>query len=233
MAAFREHVTVSSLLGVGFAGTCAASGVKWSYAILGGILCGVGGMLPDLDSASGKPIRELFGLLAAVVPMMLIPKAHEWGLMPDEFVLAAVVIYFLIRFGASWFLRQLTVHRGMFHSLPAAFIAAEIAFLSYNASDVHGKLVMACGVMLGFLSHLILDEVYSVDIDGVKIHIKHSAGTALKFFSPHVLATATTWMIFLGLTGAICYEQGIVDVPAIAAHAEQAIAGAETETTQR
>jgi hypothetical protein len=53
--------------------------------------------------------------------------------------------------------------------------------------------------MIGFLSHLVLDEIYSVDWHGVKPKLKSSAGTAFKFFSPSVPATAFCYLILGGL----------------------------------
>ena len=37
--------------------------------------------------------------------------------------------------------------------------------------------------MVGFLSHLVLDEIYSVDFRGARIKLKSSAGSAVKFMS--------------------------------------------------
>ena len=57
MAAFREHVTFSTVLGVGFAVGLKALGWEPGPALLAGGLCGLAGMFPDLDSDSGKPVR--------------------------------------------------------------------------------------------------------------------------------------------------------------------------------
>ena len=59
MAAFRQHVTVSSTLGVAYTAACIYTGTEWSLAALGGLLCALGGMLPDLDSDSGRPVAEI------------------------------------------------------------------------------------------------------------------------------------------------------------------------------
>ena len=67
MAAFREHIIFSSLLGGGYAAFLSNTGIETTHAVLAGGVCGVSGMLPDLDSASGKPVRELFGLTHAAL----------------------------------------------------------------------------------------------------------------------------------------------------------------------
>jgi hypothetical protein len=49
-------------------------------------------------------------------------------------VLAAVSMYLLIRFGVTNMIRKYTVHRGMFHSIPAGLIFTGVAFLLCGAS---------------------------------------------------------------------------------------------------
>ena len=59
--------------------------------------------------------------------------------------------------------------------------------------------------MLGFLSHLLLDEIYSVDFNGIRIKLKASAGSAFKFFSPSVWGTAACYAL-LGALGFLAYK---------------------------
>ena len=47
-------------------------------------LCGVSGMLPDLDSGPGRPLRESTAFAAAVVPMMLLDRMEQFGLAPRD-----------------------------------------------------------------------------------------------------------------------------------------------------
>ena len=75
MAGFKTPVTVSSLLGCGYAGVGLVHfGMRPDTAILGGALCGFSGMLPDLDSDYGVPLRETMSFTAAVVPMLLLHR---------------------------------------------------------------------------------------------------------------------------------------------------------------
>ena len=62
MAGFRTHVTVSAGLGVGV-GAAAVNplGFAPEAGFLAACVTAVGGMLPDLDSDSGIPVRETFG----------------------------------------------------------------------------------------------------------------------------------------------------------------------------
>jgi hypothetical protein len=120
-------------------------------------------------------------------------------------ILVAVGIYLVIRFGAAWLFKHLTVHRGMFHSIPGMLIAAEIVFLVHDCPEPAGKWVLAGGVLLGFFSHLVLDELYSVDISGLRVRLNKAAGSALKLASRSVPATLMAWL----LLGALTYLVGI------------------------
>lgn len=212
MANFREHVIVSGLLGVGYGG-----GAVWGFgfdpmqATLAGGLATLGGMLPDLDLDTGVPIRELFGLTGALAPLLLLNRLAGWGGSLEATILMAAGVYLLVRFGAAWVLSRVTVHRGMFHSIPAALIAAEIVFLCYSHSDPWPRLLLAGGVLVGFTSHLLLDEIYSVQVRGVSVRLNKAAGSALKLFSSSAAATFFAYALLLGLTYTICREQGVID----------------------
>jgi len=213
MAAFKQHLMFSCALGAGYSLALRYLGVEPTHAALAGALCGASGMLPDLDSASGRPVRELFGLTAAVVPLLLLHRLQRAGLTPEGMILTMAAVYLTIRFGAAWIFRHLTVHRGMFHSLPAAFIASEVAFLAHDRSEPGGRLVLGGGVFLGFLSHLVLDELSSVDASGLTVRLNRSAGSALKLFSRSVPATIVVWLALGALTYGVAMEQGYARSP--------------------
>jgi hypothetical protein len=208
MAAFRQHLLFSSTLGTGYALAASRAGFGWTPALLSGALCSVAGMLPDLDSDSGRPARELFGVLAAVLPLLLLHRLQDAGLTPEGVVLAAVVLYLTVRFGVAWLFRRLTVHRGMFHSLPAALIAAEVTFLAHNNLEGGGRLILAGAVFLGFLSHLVLDAGYDLRLLGHRRSLHGAAGGPLKLFSGSVPATLFTWSTLALLTYLIGVEAG-------------------------
>ena len=63
MANFQGHITTSSVLGVAVGDFGAwYFNYDWGTVFLAAGLTAIGGMLPDLDSDSGIPVRELFGL---------------------------------------------------------------------------------------------------------------------------------------------------------------------------
>ena len=211
MAAFREHIMFSTALGAGY-GTALHYGLRldWPHAAMAGLLCAFAGMLPDLDSDSGRPGKEIFGFVAMMIPLMLLRRLWRGGVDGEVAILIAVGVYLFIRLVVVSIFYRLTVHRGMFHSLPAALIAAETVFLVHDQHGFYDRLFVALGVLLGFLSHLVLDEIYSVDISGVVPKLKSSAGSALKLASKSVPASFVTWVVLGLLTYAIGVEQGFV-----------------------
>lgn len=208
MAAFREHIMFSTVLGVGYAVGLKAMGYEPSHALLAGGLCGIAGMLPDLDSDSGKPVREMFGFLATVAALIFF---HRMGESDQEYrLLLAACLYLFIRFGFSYIFKQLTVHRGMCHSIPAALIAGLSTFLIFNNMNRHDSLAMAGGVLIGFLSHLLLDEIYAVGFNGLKLKVNQFAGSALKFTSKSRPATLVCWFLLALLSYRVAVSEGVL-----------------------
>lgn len=181
MAGFKTHITTSSLLGVAYgAGAAIGYDVPIPACALAAGLCGVSGMLPDLDSGPGVPLRESISFAAAVVPMLMIERFKQMGMAPETMVLAGGLLYLFIRFGVGRLLRKATVHRGMFHSIPALVIVGELAFLICAHENPWMRAFNAGAVMIGFASHLILDEIWSIDFRHFRL--KSSFGTAIKFW---------------------------------------------------
>jgi hypothetical protein len=205
MAGFKTHITVSTTLGAAYGGAAYAMyGLPWETCLLAGGLCSVSGMLPDIDSDSGRPLHESLAFAAAVVPMMLLHYFEHWGLTHEQIVLAGAGTYLAVRFGVGMILKHWTVHRGIFHSLPMAAIFGEIAFLLASGDDIL-RLYKAGGVVIGFLSHLVLDEIYSVEwAHGMRL--KSSFGTALKFWSQSHLANLFAYTVLIALTVGALYE---------------------------
>src|SRR5262249_47495233 len=83
MASFRGHIAFASVLGGIYGGVgSVVFGLDWGPVFLGAGLTAVGGLMPDLDSDSGVPVRELFSLTAVIAPLLLVRRLHHAGLTP-------------------------------------------------------------------------------------------------------------------------------------------------------
>ncbi|MDA0659056.1 MAG: metal-dependent hydrolase [Planctomycetota bacterium] len=211
MANFHMHIGTSTVLGIGIGvgGYVFGEFSPVSCALAGG-LCGISGMLPDVDSENGIPLRETMTFLASVVPMMIMDGViKHYGaplLEPEARVLAAGGMYLFIRFVFAEFIRRTTVHRGMWHSIPAAGIAGLVAFFLCPSQNFEIRMFKVFAVALGFLSHLVLDELYSVEPHRGRMRVKRSFGTALKLWSSSQSANIFTYGILLLLTTLVFNE---------------------------
>ena len=208
MANFKTHIGFSTLLGVGYGGAAYAMfEVPASTCVLAGGLCSVSGMLPDVDSNAGVPLRESMAFAAAVVPMMLVDRLQHLGWTTESIVLTGAFVYLLIRFVVADCLRKYTVHRGMFHSLPAAVIVGELAFL-LASGDVELRIYKAGAVALGYLSHLLLDELSAIHFKRGRLRLKRSFGTAMKLFGRKWWPNLSTYAKLAILTYVVLREPG-------------------------
>ncbi len=194
MAGFKTHITTSSVLGAGYGAVAHLGyGMPLDKSILAAGLCGVSGMLPDLDSDSGKPVREMFAFAAAIVPMLMVDRMEHMGLSYESMVLAGAGIYLFIRFGVAKIFKKYTVHRGMWHSIPACATAGLLAFLICSCENMNERWFKTGAVVLGFMSHLVLDELWAIDWSGWRPRLKRSFGTAIKFWSNSTWANISTY----------------------------------------
>jgi hypothetical protein len=205
MASYRGHLMLSAPLGAVYGGLALLHpDFDWGPVCLGAGVTTVGGLLPDLDSDSGVPVRELFGITAAAVAVLMFHPLRDSGLPLEQALVFMGAAYFFVRYAVSGFFKRTTVHRGMFHSVPAMFIAGLLVFLAYPSPDPFLRLYLGGGIMVGFLSHLVLDEFYAVDFMGVRVRFNKFAGSALKFGSPSWIATLSTWLL-LGVLGYLAW----------------------------
>jgi len=140
----------------------------------------IGGILPDIDLKYSHPSKILFSLLATVAAMLWV-FSTDYHLSTLELWFAGLGIYLLVRYPVWMAFHRLAVHRGSIHSVAAAMLAA---FLTATICDLifqRDPLIAwlsASAMFFGFLLHLVLDEIYSVDFMGYRV--KRSFGSALK-----------------------------------------------------
>jgi membrane-bound metal-dependent hydrolase YbcI (DUF457 family) len=192
MADFKTHISGSLALGIAYGSVAHFKfGVPPGHCMIAGALCTVAGMLPDLDSKTGIPQREMLCFVSVLVPMLMLFRFQELGFTAEQMVFVAGIAYVVIRFGLGELFKRFTKHRGMWHSIPAAAVAAMATYLVCFSPETSIRLFKAWAVFLGFILHLVLDEVYSVDLMGRRL--KKSWGTALKFFGNSQLANVATY----------------------------------------
>jgi len=140
----------------------------------------VGGILPDIDLKVSWPSRLLFTLLGSAAGLAWL-FANVERLTVLELWFAAVGIYLIVRYPMQWLFHSMTVHRGALHSLAATAMAGLLmAAASHHllGADALASWMLAAFLAGGYLLHLALDEIYSVDFTGMKV--KRSFGTAIK-----------------------------------------------------
>src|SRR5262245_10744640 len=99
MASYRGHLAFSTGLGVVYGGlSWWQLGVDPATAMLGAGLTAVGGLLPDLDSDSGVPVRELFNLAAVIGPLLILRRLIALELSVEQILLALGLAYLAIRY---------------------------------------------------------------------------------------------------------------------------------------
>lgn len=185
MGNYRQHITFASVLGVGYAGAAlVVAGIHWLYCSVAILLATMSGLLPDLDSDSGVEMKGFTGILGVLVAIAVWQQmGHTTPPPAFEYHLWAVVAsYVMVRHGLRRIAGKLTVHRGISHSLPTCAVWGELTYLYYPNDSHLLRLVMAAAVMLGFFSHLLLDEICSVDLRGARLN--KAFGTAMKFWAP-------------------------------------------------
>jgi hypothetical protein len=109
--------------------------------------------------------------------------------------LFAILIFFthtLVRF----VIKQITIHRGIMHSIPFAILCGELTYLIFTNVDIysfftsvspskHLPFFFGAAVFVGFLTHLIADEIHSLKWDKERKKMSKTSyfGTALTMYS--------------------------------------------------
>jgi hypothetical protein len=195
MANFKTHMSVAAACSGGLATGFLAVGVAsprevWLYFAMGTL----GGILPDIDANNSIPGRMLFSFFAIVFAFVtLFSRAGVYSIV--ELSILWMVTYVVVRYIIFQMFARLTVHRGIFHSLLAAVFfglcTTNISYYIFSINTVSAWM-SGCFVFVGYVVHLILDEIYSVDLVGAKI--KRSFGTALKIISANMKATSLLFL---------------------------------------
>src|SRR5215470_4005707 len=192
MANFPTHIAVGTVVSGALATVTLAADVVAPENLVAVTLAGVlGSVLPDIDLNNSRPSRAMFaGLGVFFAFAVLFSLQQKYSVV--EMIILWLGTLVLVRYVAHAFFHRLTAHRGIWHSILASIFCACATAAIYTTvlGRNEGVAWLAAGFLIvGYLTHLILDEIYSVDV--MDTRLKASFGTALKIIDPrHPGATA-------------------------------------------
>ena len=190
-----------SASGIAAITTLVSSLASEKQVILYFVLGTVGSLLPDIDADNSTPLQIAFSLASMLLAFLLM--FFFAGTFPSVIELALIWLatYLFFRWIIFALFTRLTTHRGIFHSVPAALF-----FGCLTAATTHGMMnftplqawMSGIFVSYGYLVHLVLDEVYSVNVFGMRT--RRSFGSAFKLYSSG--SVPATLYMYLALLGA-------------------------------
>ncbi|NJO32548.1 MAG: metal-dependent hydrolase [Rhodospirillales bacterium] len=183
MANFPTHIAVGTVVSGALATVTVAADMVAPENIVAVTLAGVlGSVLPDIDLEDSRPGRAMFAGLGVFFSFAVLFSLQRKYSIAEMLVLWLGTLLF-VRYVAKEIFFRISYHRGVWHSILA------MIFCSFVTAWVYSKLLgkdegvawLAAGFLaIGYLTHLVLDELYSVDV--MDTRIKASFGTALKLF---------------------------------------------------
>jgi membrane-bound metal-dependent hydrolase YbcI (DUF457 family) len=203
LANFATHLNVAAFVSGIASVSIGYSNLSTPQDALGYFFAGiVGGILPDIDHDKSTPIKILQFFFSNLIAFLITFKYI--GSIP---ILNILIIWISSYIGMSiifYIFKKTTKHRGMIHSIPAGllfwFLTSLIAY-KYFSLNLTKSYFLGMFVFIGYITHLILDEIYSVDITGKKI--KKSFGSALKICSKdkavNLLIYSLLFLVFIFL----------------------------------
>jgi membrane-bound metal-dependent hydrolase YbcI (DUF457 family) len=205
MANFKTHMVVGA----------SASGVSSTLLLSGGIVSGseafllftlgsLSSLLPDLDSKTSVPFKITSSLLSVFLAFFVIFSKPNYSLL-EMGILWFATFYGIRHFATPLFLKM-TSHRGIFHSIPMALLFGLVGSITMKSFFWTGNSIALWSgffITFGYLVHLTLDEIYSVDLTNHRL--KKSFGTALSIWKKdNVLG-------MIGLYGAVIFLSATIN----------------------
>lgn len=209
MAQFKAHMAGGALAAAGISTAALVTNLITLTQAGAVFMVGfIAGLLPDLDSDTGKPLTFLFQLVSILVPSIIFLKISEYVEASPEFLICYFTISFLFfSYIVCSIVKKITVHRGIMHSLPFAALCGAIIYLLFASSGKQVAMIAALTTFSCCLVHLILDEFNSIKFKfGFIPSLKQSSGTALKLKSNSMLSTIFTYTILtIAILGSIAF----------------------------
>lgn len=181
MANFTTHIAVGTVVSGALATLTLAANVIPNEALVHVTLAGVvGSVLPDIDLKESRPSRAMFAGLAIFFSFaVLFTCAGRYSIVELWTLWLGTLLG--VRYGLHGLFHRIAVHRGIWHSLLALLFCSLLTVLAFKYILNHADGVSWLGgafLGIGYLTHLVLDEIYSVDV--MDTRIKASFGTAMK-----------------------------------------------------
>jgi hypothetical protein len=207
MANFTTHIAIGTVVSGALATLTLAADVVAPENLVAVTLAGVlGSVLPDIDLKDSRPSRAMFAGLAIFFSFAVLFNAATKLSIAELWILWLGTLV-AVRYGLHAIFHRISVHRGIWHSILAAVfsaVATAIVFHHLLGKPEGVSWLAGAFMFIGYITHLTLDEIYSVDV--MDTRIKSSFGTALKFFDRrHVgasfaMAAATAGAIMISPT---------------------------------
>lgn len=166
MADFKTHISFGIALGIlgtiGIVSVSLSSGPGLLLAAF--VAATLGSVFPDIDSDSGVPYHVTFGSLALVAGTLVFAEYSRYGGVDWRSFLyyaGGTALFVWVIVGTVF--KHFTKHRGMAHSIPASILTGLGAFMlcSRFAFDDVDAFLVGSAASVGYLAHLVLDEVYA------------------------------------------------------------------------
>lgn len=196
MANFSMHIGAGTVQAGVLATLTLAADVVAPENLVAVTLAGVlGSVLPDIDLKDSRASKLMFaglGVFSSFV--VLFAFAEHYSVV--ELMALWLGTLVAVRYGLHALFHRLSVHRGVWHSLLAGLFwaGATAIVMRYVLGRHEGVAWLGAGFLfLGYLQHLVLDEIYSVDV--MNRRIKSSFGTALKIYDSRYRAASIAMVV--------------------------------------
>ena len=183
MADFKTHAAVGVVASGMLATLALATEIVPRADLISLAFAGTfGSILPDIDLQNSRASRALFNMSGIFLAFAVLFN-FAWQYSIAEMWILWVLTLFTVRVVIQSLFHRYAKHRGVFHSILAGvffgFVGAAMFFHVFKSDPTHAWLA-GVFVFYGYIIHLVLDEIYSVDFTGARV--KRSFGTALKLF---------------------------------------------------
>jgi hypothetical protein len=217
VANFTTHLTVATVVSGMIASVVLIMGLATlKAAFLYWLLGSLSGVLPDIDAPNSVPTRLLFTALGLfLASFVVIVQLTQFSLL--ELLPVWLLTYLGIRYGLAGLFNKLTIHRGNFHSILAACLFGFMTTaITYHVLNIREFIAWFAGffVILGYLVHLFLDELFSVDLENNRL--KKSFGSAFKLIDKRYKTSAV--FLLLATLGSFWFTPSTEKVTKILLH---------------